>query len=103
MQHNIYCSWGEEDPKDGRKRRTTPEEFYYSRNNHHYRDSPDLHYYHGHRQRETHDHIKRQYRTRTEAEEVIREMRRRGKDNAGTLNAYYNSDYGRWFVGNSRY
>ena len=24
-------------------------------------------------------------------------------DNAGTLNAYYNSDYGRWFVGNSRY
>ena len=47
-----------------------------------------------------HDHQKRQYRSRDEANEVIERMHGQGLDGNGTLRSYYNSDYGRWFVGN---
>ena len=48
-----------------------------------------------------HDHMKRQYNSEEDAEEVIRRMRMQGKDDEGTLGAYYNHDYCKWFIGNS--
>jgi hypothetical protein len=50
-----------------------------------------------------HDHLKRQYASFSEAEEVVDRMRRQGADPDGTLRCYYNPHYGKWFVGNSRY
>ena len=50
-----------------------------------------------------HDHEKRQYSTEAGAEDVIIRMRGQGKDPEGTLRAYYNPDYGMWFVGNSNW
>jgi hypothetical protein len=52
------------------------------------------------RRHNNHDDEKRQYCSRQEAEEVITRMRMKGLDEYGTLRAYYNSDYGKWFVGN---
>jgi hypothetical protein len=53
--------------------------------------------------RMNHDHLKRQYASCSEAEEVVDRMRRQGADPDGTLRCYYNPHYGKWFVGNSRY
>lgn len=49
-----------------------------------------------------HDRDKRQYNTAEAADRVIFRMQRQGKDPRGTLRAYYNPDYGKWFIGNSR-
>lgn len=48
-----------------------------------------------------HDHEKRKYRSREDADKVIDKMRRRGKDPKDTLNSYYNTKYSSWFIGNS--
>ena len=48
-----------------------------------------------------HDHTKRQYDSKKDAEEVINRMRTQGADLDGRLKAYYNHDYGKWFVGNN--
>lgn len=53
--------------------------------------------------RSNHDDQKRRYICQEDAEEVIRRMRRQGKDPNGTLRSYYNPDYGSWFVGNGTY
>ena len=54
--------------------------------------------------RNNHDHDKRRYATRSEAESVIRSMQADpfcgGSDR---LRSYYNEDLGAWFVGNSKY
>ena len=47
-----------------------------------------------------HDQQKRQYRTQDEADGMINRMQGQGLYGDGTLRSYYNSDYGRWFVGN---
>ena len=49
-----------------------------------------------------HDDQKIQYGTEEDANAVITDMRRQGKDEEGTLQSYYNPEYGKWFVGNSR-
>ena len=54
-----------------------------------------------HRRSRNHDHEKQQYNSEEDAEEVIRRMRMQGKDDEGTLGAYYNHDYCKWFIGNS--
>ena len=70
-----------------RQRQTEPEEYTYSTR------------YYG--SRNNHDNQKRPYSRWEDAEEVIRRMRRQGLDDAGTLRAYYNHDYGKWFIGNT--
>lgn len=75
------------DYKNERQRYCKPEEYRHS-----------TRYYGSHN---NHDNRKRPYSSQEEAEEVIGRMRRQGLDNDGRLRAYYNYDYGKWFVGNS--
>jgi hypothetical protein len=53
--------------------------------------------------RNNHDDMKRPYSSQWEAEEVVERMRSQGCDENGTLQAYYNPEYGQWFVGNRRW
>jgi len=49
-----------------------------------------------------HDQDKRPYRSKEDAEVVVQEMKRRGRDPNDTLVSYFNTEIGAWFVGNNK-